>query len=92
MGTAIVTLRIMPESPDTDLKKIEEEAIKLISTFSDDRQKKVDVQPVAFGLKSVNITFLLDEKKGGTDALEAQISEIESVQSVECIDVRRIIG
>jgi elongation factor 1-beta len=92
MGTAIATLRIMPESPDIDLKRIEEEALKLISEFSDDRQKKVDIQPVAFGLKSVNITFLLDEKKGDTEPVEKKISEIEGVQSVECIDVRRIIG
>jgi len=92
MGTAIATLRIMPESPDIDLKKIEEEALKLITSFSDARQKKVDVQPVAFGLKSINITFLMDEKLGGTDALEAKISGIEGVQSVECTDVRRIIG
>jgi len=75
MGTAVVTLRIMPESPDIDLKKIEEESLKLISAFSDERQKKVDVQPVAFGLKSINITFLMDEKKGDTESLEKQISK-----------------
>ena len=92
MGTAIVTLRIMPESPSIDLKKIEHEALKLIVEFSDDRPKKTDVQPVAFGLQSVNITFLMDEKKGGTDALEEKISKIEGIQSVECTDVRRIIG
>jgi translation elongation factor aEF-1 beta len=50
------------------------------------------VQPVAFGLKSVNITFLMDEKKGGTDDLEAQITSVEGVNSVECTDVRRIVG
>jgi elongation factor 1-beta len=92
MGTAIVTLRIMPESPDADLKRIEEEALKLITEFSDDRQKKVDVQPVAFGLNSINIIFLMDEKKGGTEPLEAKISEISEVQSVEMTDIRRIIG
>jgi len=92
MGTAVVTLRIMPESPDIDLKKIEEESLKLISAFSDERQKKVDVQPVAFGLKSINITFLMDEKKGDTESLEKQITDIEGVNSVECTDVRRIVG
>ena len=92
MGTAIATLRIMPESPDTDLKKIEEEALKLITEFSDDRQKKVDVQPVAFGLNSVNITFLIDEAKGDTEPVEKKIAGIEGVNSVECIDIRRIIG
>ena len=83
MGTAIATLRIMPESPDTDLKKIEEEALKLITAFSDDRQKRVDIQPVAFGLKSVSIVFLMDEKKGDTEPVEKKIAEIPGVQSVE---------
>ena len=92
MGTAIVTLKIMPESPEADLKKIEEEAIKLITAFSDARDKKVSVEPVAFGLNSVNITFLMDEKKGDTESLEKQILEIESVNSVELTDIRRIIG
>ena len=92
MGTAVATLRIMPENPDIDLKKIEEQAMKLITAFSDERQKKVDIQPVAFGLKSLSITFLIDEKKGDTEPVEKQISEIEGVQSVECTDIRRIIG
>ncbi|MGV8151082.1 MAG: elongation factor 1-beta [Candidatus Woesearchaeota archaeon] len=92
MGTAIVTLKIMPESPEVDLKKIEHEAIKLITEFSDDRQKKISIEPVAFGLKSINITFLMDEKKGDTEPVEKKIEEIEGVNSVECIDVRRIIG
>lgn len=92
MGTAVVTLRIMPESPDADLKKIEQKALELITKFTDDRQKKVEIKPVAFGLKSINITFLMDEKKGDTEPLEKQIEEIEEVNSVECIDVRRIVG
>lgn len=92
MGTAIATLRIMPESPDTDLSTIESQALKFISEFSDDRQKKTEILPIAFGLKSVNITFLMDEKKGDTEPLEKKISSIDGVQSVELIDIRRIIG
>jgi translation elongation factor aEF-1 beta len=92
MSTAVATLTIMPESPATDLKVIEHEAIKLITAFSDDRQKRVDIKPVAFGLQSVNITFLMDEKKGDTESLEKQIAEIPGVQNVELTDIRRIIG
>ena len=92
MGTAIATLTIMPEDPSIDLKHIEHEALKIISEFSDERQKKVEIKPVAFGLQSVNITFLMDEKKGDTEPVEKKISEIAGVQSVECTDIRRIIG
>jgi len=92
MGTAIVTLTIMPESPSIDLKHIEHEALKLITAFSDDRDKRVDIKPIAFGLQSINIVFLMDEKKGDTEKLEKQIADIAGVQSVECTDIRRIIG
>ena len=92
MGTAIATLTIMPESPSIDLKHIEHEALKLITAFSDDRPKRVDIKPIAFGLQSVNIVFLMDDMKGDTGAVEKQIAEIAGVQSVECTDVRRIIG
>lgn len=92
MGTAIATLTIMPESPATDLKQIEHEALKLITAFSDERQKKVEIKPVAFGLQSINITFLMDEKKGDTEPLEKQIADIAGVQNVELSDIRRIIG
>jgi translation elongation factor aEF-1 beta len=92
MATAIATLTIMPESPATDLKYIEHEALKLITAFSDDRQKKVEIKPIAFGLQSINIIFLMDEKKGDTEPLEKKIAEISGVQSVECTDIRRIIG
>jgi elongation factor 1-beta len=92
MGTAIATLKIMPESPEQDLNSIEKKALKLITEFSDDRQKKVEIIPIAFGLESINITFLMDEKKGGTEELEKKISDIAGVQSVELTDIRRIIG
>lgn len=82
----------MPESPATDLKKIEHEALKIITDFSDERQKRVDIKPVAFGLQSINIVFLMDEKKGDIEPVEKKIGEIEGVQSVECTDIRRIIG
>jgi translation elongation factor aEF-1 beta len=92
MGTAIITLKIMPDSPDADLRQIENKALEVITSFSDERQKKVDVQPVAFGLKSITIIFLMDENKGDTEPLEKQLSDIENVQSVEITDMRRIIG
>lgn len=82
----------MPESPEEDLKRIENEAMQFIVAASDERQKKVEVIPVAFGLESINITFLCDEKKADMEPLQEKISGIAGVQSVEVSDMRRIIG
>ena len=81
----------MPQSPETDLSKIEESAKKKISEYEGEVGKSEQI-PVAFGLKSLNITFVMDEKKGSTDKLEDEASDIEGVQSVEVIDVRRAVG
>jgi len=91
MAEVVVTLRIMPESPETNLKQIEHAAGSEIKHFGGE-VGKVDIQPVAFGLKSVTLIFVMDEKKGSTDALEEKISQIDGVQSVEVTDVRRAIG
>jgi elongation factor 1-beta len=92
MADVVITLRIMPDSPDIDLKKVEVEALKKIKVFSGMDNHKVEIVPVAFGLKAVDILFVMSENKGSTDALEADISKIEGVNSAEVTDVRRTIG
>ncbi len=91
MANVIITLTIMPDSPEVDLKGIEENATKLITEFGGE-VGKVDVQPVAFGLKSVGLVFVLDEAKGSTEEVENKIAELEGVASAEVTDVRRAVG
>lgn len=91
MAKVIITLKIMPESPDSNLNQIEEKAIKLIEEFGGD-VGKVEIEPVAFGLKAIKLIFVSDESKGGTEDLESKISDLDEVNSVEAIDVRRAIG
>ncbi|MBN1645571.1 elongation factor 1-beta [Candidatus Woesearchaeota archaeon] len=93
MAVVIITLKIMPESPEVDLDRIKEDSIKLIQDFAGkEGDMRTDIQPVAFGLQSLNITFTSDEKKGSTDEVEKQIADLDGVNSVEVTDVRRAIG
>ncbi|MFH1590862.1 MAG: elongation factor 1-beta [archaeon] len=91
MADVIATIRIMPDSPETPLDKIEEDAKKLIEA---DKSivHKTERKPVAFGLNSIDIMFTRDESLGSFDELEKSISDMENVSSVETIDVRRAIG
>jgi elongation factor 1-beta len=91
MANVIVTFKIMPESPNIDLKKLESSAKKKIGDFGAE-VGKVEENPIAFGLNALNIIFVMDEKKGSTDILEDQIAEIKGVKSVEVTDIRRAIG
>ena len=91
MASVIITLKLMPESPEIDLAELEAQAKKKIEAFGGE-VGKVEIEPVAFGLKAVNLIFVMDEAKGATDSLESDIEAIEGVNSVEITDVRRTIG
>lgn len=88
MSEVIITIKIMPDSLETNLKEIEKEAVKEIEIFGG-RIGKIEQEPVAFGIKSLNIYFFLDENKSNLDPLEEKLREINNVQSAEVIDVRR---
>ena len=92
MARVVVTLRIMPQNIDTDLMHLESQAKKEIINFCNSQEFRTTVQPIAFGLKALEIIFVMDESKGSTEALEKKISQIDGVESVEATDVRRAIG
>ena len=92
MASVVVTMRIMPNGIGIDLSSLESKAKKEIVGFCNSKEIKTEIVPVAFGLKSLNILFVMDESKGSTEKLEHKISQIEGVESVEVTDVRRAIG
>lgn len=92
MANIIVTLNIMPESPDEDLGIIESESKKFIRGFAGRDDVKVEIVPIAYGLKAVKIMFIMNENIGNTEILESEITKIKGVNSVEVTDVRRAIG
>ena len=91
MARVIITMRIMPSSPEIDLTKIEKEVFKEIEKFGG-QIGKVTQEPIAFGLKSLNISFFSDEAKSNLDPLEEAIKKIKDVESVDVIEVRRALG
>ena len=92
MAQVVITLKIMPSSPQIDLGNIEQKAKAKIVDFSQNDEMRSEQEPIAFGLKALKITFVMDENNGSTDALEESIKGIKGVNSVETIDVRRAIG
>ena len=91
MANVIITLKVMPESPETDLVKIKEEVTKIVAEFKGE-VGKFEEERLAFGLKALKFIFVIEESLGATDDMEAKASEVEGVQSVEVIDVRRAVG
>lgn len=90
MGTALVKIKIMPNSPDTDLEKIKDSAF-LICEENKAKNMVFDEEPVAFGLKAVIAAFDIDESLP-LEPIEQGFRKIENVSSAEVVDMRRAFG
>ena len=90
MGTVAVKIKIMPDSPETDMKGIEEE-VKETLKKSGTGNPQTEIQPIALGLKALIVLFGWPEEKE-LEKVEEKLKKIKGVGSVEVIDMRRAIG
>ena len=90
MGTALITIKIMPENPDVNLEEIQEKA-KSIVEEKGGKTASTKTEPVAFGLNAILLNFAMDESLS-QDSFEAPLKELEGVNSVEVVDFRRAFG
>jgi elongation factor 1-beta len=91
MADVVVTLRVMPDSPEVDLKELQEKVDHLVKEFGGE-VGKVEEEPVGFGLVALKVFFVMPEDLGSPDDLEEQINGLDEVNSVQVVDVRRAIG
>jgi elongation factor 1-beta len=89
MAEVAVQLKIMPNGPDVDLKSLSNRITSQVADYG--RMYSCEVQPIAFGLKALILTVLVEDKEGGTEAVEASISEIDGVESVQVVAVTRML-
>jgi len=90
MGTALLQIKIMPESPDVNLKEIQKKA-KIIIEKNQGKNPLFEIQPIAFGLSALIASFAMDESIQ-TGIFEDKLKEIPKVQSAEITDFRRAFG
>ncbi|MGV8152387.1 MAG: elongation factor 1-beta [Candidatus Nanoarchaeia archaeon] len=90
MGTALVKIKIMPESPSVDLSKIEADARAIVEKITK-MPLRVEKEPIAFGLVALIVTFAIDESLD-MNPVEESLRAIENVSSSEVIDFRRAFG
>lgn len=93
MANAIVTMRIMPEAIEVDLAAVQAQVDAKIDGFvGDKKEKRFETKPVAFGLKALEVAFMMNEDKGDPEQLEQDIASIDGVQNCETISVSRALG
>ena len=91
MATAGIQFKIMPKGVEINLEELKEKIKETINNFESGVFNESKEEPIAFGLKSLIITFALSEDKE-VEEVEKSIKEIEGVSSVELIDYRRVVG
>jgi len=81
-------MRIMPTGVDADFKSLEKKIEGIVGKYG--KVHKTEIKPLAFGLKSLEVTLLLSDKDGGIDEIEVGISKLPGVGSVETTEVNRL--
>ena len=89
MGEVVATIKLMPESPEMDVAKVESEIKSAIPENTE--LHSIEEEPIAFGLVALNIMVVVDDAEGGTEQIEENLSKLEDVASIEVVDVRRLM-
>ncbi len=89
MGDVVATIKLMPESPDVDLEKIKTDVENSMPSGAEFH--KIVEEPIAFGLVALNVMVVVGDAEGGTEPVEENLAQIDGVNSVEVIDVRRLM-
>ena len=90
MSIVAIIVKIMPNSPSTDLSQIEKKA-KSILEKQGAQNISFSQEPIAFGLKAIMIKFAWPEEKD-TFLYEDALSKIPNVSSATTSDYRRAFG
>ena len=89
LGQVAITYRIMPESPEVDL-------VDLVAKIKDAAREIAKLEgmaekPVAFGINAILVRIVVEDKEGGSEEIETALSGIEGVQSVEAMEMSRLL-
>ena len=87
MAKIAALLKIYPEGPST-LNKVKV-AISSLKGGSIEVMR-IEEEPIAFGLKALNVLFVIPDEEGTLVELERKICSIPGVSSVEVIRASRL--
>ncbi len=92
MAKAIITFKLMPESPEIDLEAIKKEAQEIAKNAGAIGQMQVKEEPVAFGLKAVLVLAMYSVDDADFDAIAAKMESISGVQSAQVAKMDLALG
>ncbi len=85
MGRVAATYNLMPDGPSIDMEAVKTKIPQIVPEGV--TVLKGEVKPFAFGLKILDITFMMNDSEGIMDKLEEKLRSIEGIQGVESTQV-----
>ncbi len=83
MGQVAVTYRILPEGADVDVAGLESSVRRTLGA----NVRAVSVRPVAFGLKALEATVVVEDAAGQAERVEERLRALAGVGEVETLGV-----
>jgi elongation factor 1-beta len=84
MGQVAVLFRLMPHGVETDLKEVARQVPAALPSGVTIRG--MQVKDIAYGLKSLLISVIMDDTGGILDSTEQALAKVPHVESVEVME------
>ncbi len=92
MAKAVITFKLMPDSPEADLAPVKEQALAIAKEAGSIGEMQAKEEPVAFGLKAVLVLAMYEVEGSDFDGIAAKMGEIEHVRSAEIAKMDLALG
>lgn len=88
MGEVFLKYRIMPDGADVDLDALQASIKAALPAFAS--MQKCEAKPFAFGLKALEVGFIVEDEEGNNDKVEETLAGVSEVQGVELLEMGRL--
>lgn len=85
MGEVAATYSLMPSEVESPIEKIKDTIPQVIP--EEVTVRNMDIKPLAFGLKIVEVTFLMEDREGIIDRLEEALQSIEGIKNIDTVSM-----
>jgi translation elongation factor aEF-1 beta len=92
MAKAIITFKLMPESPEVDLVPVKDKALEIAKEAGSIGEMQSKEDPIAFGLKAVLVLAMYEVEGADFEAIASKMQEIENVKSAEVAKMDLAMG